>query len=318
MRKWKINIVLLCFVTVLGCATPRRTSTTTDSQRVVPEQKNEVMGPQEAFGPPEPVQQPSYGPEPVQIKPVVLVLGPGLARGFAYVGAIRALVESKIPIGAVFGTEMGALVGALYTLSSSINQFEWGLQRFREDIFKEKAGFLSGAKDETVRSEKFEVQLRRVFENKDISLAEKKIPLRIVVQSQEAGAPVVLSSGGAFQIIRAAMAAPGLFNPYFGTIGHQTIHGFSASSTRPFLIREARNLNLGPVVVIHVLNDREAAIAYDELKEADIVIQPNMSGIGYQDFEKKTDAAFRGKSAIIQHMPELRRVVGLPESGQKE
>ena len=52
------------------------------------------------------------------VRPIVLVLGPGMARGFAFAGVLRALNEAKIPIGAVIGTEMGALVSALYADSN--------------------------------------------------------------------------------------------------------------------------------------------------------------------------------------------------------
>jgi CRP-like cAMP-binding protein len=45
-----------------------------------------------------------------------LVLGGGGPRGFAYLGVLRALEEAGVPIDAVGGTSVGAVMGALYAL----------------------------------------------------------------------------------------------------------------------------------------------------------------------------------------------------------
>jgi NTE family protein len=51
-----------------------------------------------------------------------LVLSGGGARGAAHVGVIRALEEMRIPIDAVAGTSMGAVVGGLYAAGLSGNE----------------------------------------------------------------------------------------------------------------------------------------------------------------------------------------------------
>jgi NTE family protein len=48
-----------------------------------------------------------------------LVLSGGGARGAAHVGVIRALEQMRIPIDAVAGTSMGAVVGGLYAAGLS-------------------------------------------------------------------------------------------------------------------------------------------------------------------------------------------------------
>src|SRR5262249_31363988 len=88
----------------------------------------ETMGPAEGYGRADDgTPGVPYGPEPMQVRAVTLVLGPGMARGLASVGALRALVEAKIPIAAIYGAEMGSLVAALYAADSNINHFEWAL-----------------------------------------------------------------------------------------------------------------------------------------------------------------------------------------------
>jgi predicted acylesterase/phospholipase RssA/CRP-like cAMP-binding protein len=62
---------------------------------------------------------------------VGLVLGGGGARGFAHIGVIRALKEGGVPIDAIGGTSMGAVIGAQYALGHdhvamrSLNQRHW-------------------------------------------------------------------------------------------------------------------------------------------------------------------------------------------------
>lgn len=264
------------------------------------------------YGPPEVQPQQSYGPEPIKVRPVVLVFGPGLARGFAYVGVLRALMEARIPIGAIYSTEMGSLVASLYVLSANMNQFEWGLQKFKEDDFREKPSFLFRKKEQPSEGVKLETHLKSIFGNKDLS--QSKIPMRIAIQSKDTGMPIILERGNVVKALRAALAAPSLFTPGIWSSGGVDVLAISAASTRPFLVTEARRFGVGPVIVVDVLNDQEAAIALDELKEADLVIKPDVKGIGYLDFQKRSVSAFRGKSAIVQNLSEIFRLVGMPES----
>jgi NTE family protein/lysophospholipid hydrolase len=51
-----------------------------------------------------------------------IVLGGGGARGLSHVGALRAIEELQIPIDAIGGTSMGAIIAALYTMDSDIEK----------------------------------------------------------------------------------------------------------------------------------------------------------------------------------------------------
>ena len=52
-----------------------------------------------------------------------LALGSGSSRGWAHIGAIRALEERGIKFDLICGTSIGALVGAVYA-SQQLDQFE--------------------------------------------------------------------------------------------------------------------------------------------------------------------------------------------------
>ncbi|MEQ9397873.1 MAG: patatin-like phospholipase family protein [Longimicrobiales bacterium] len=60
------------------------------------------------------------GPQPV----VGLALSGGSAKGFAHIGVLQALRAAGIDVGAVAGTSMGAIVGALYATGVGVDSLE--------------------------------------------------------------------------------------------------------------------------------------------------------------------------------------------------
>src|SRR5262245_31371019 len=63
-------------------------------------------------------------PEPSGRPRIGLVLSGGGARGAAHVGVLKALEEMRVPIDAIAGTSMGAVVGGLYASGMSAAQIE--------------------------------------------------------------------------------------------------------------------------------------------------------------------------------------------------
>jgi NTE family protein len=49
-----------------------------------------------------------------RLKPPVLALGGGGARGFAHIGVLQVLEEAQLPVRAIVGTSMGAVIGSMY------------------------------------------------------------------------------------------------------------------------------------------------------------------------------------------------------------
>jgi len=292
-------VFVLALLATSGCATGRKSASSENA--ATPARPAQVYGPAAPYGPQPPLPQPLYGPEPIQQRPVVLVLGPGLARGYAYAGVIRALSDAKIRIGAVFGTEMGALIGALYAMDGSVNHMEWGVQRFRSDVFQPDQSMLSHwLKSDP--AEKFNASLERVFGDRDLSQAQ--IPIRIL--AQPAGEPVKVFDKGAFRmLIRASFGAVNGFAP----IDVEGIPTATAGAIRPFDVNDAKALAIGPVIAVDVLDPKESDL-YPELKDADLVIRPEVTGIAKTDFGRRTELTFAGKAAINDHLDEIRKLVG--------
>ncbi len=171
-----------------------------------------------------------------------LVLSGGGARGAAHVGVIRELERLRIPIDAVAGTSMGAVVGGLYAAGLSGDEIDRAFRALdwqellrdrpprRELVFRRKQddrgilarGALGFRVDEgvvlplgLVQGQKITQALRaatlRVGDVQDFD--RLPLPFRALATDLETGEPVVLRSGDLATVLRASMSAPGLLAP---------------------------------------------------------------------------------------------------------
>src|SRR5882672_2097492 len=51
---------------------------------------------------------------------IVLALGGGFSRGFAHLGVLEVLQQEQVPVDAIVGTSIGALLGAAYADGISV------------------------------------------------------------------------------------------------------------------------------------------------------------------------------------------------------
>lgn len=326
-HNWRMASTAVLLLALLGgCASSPKAKRPVGPHHQLPnpQPQSTTTPPPEVMGPPEPVSgnygpEPlteanplpsvlpsaipvekaiSYGPEPVLVRPVTLILGPGLARGFAFVGALRALADSKIPIGAILGTEMGALVGSIYALDLNANHLDWEMQKFKETVFL--------SEKDLIPTHRFDRELEKIVGPKEIQ--QTKIPLRIGIEFKKSRSWQLASQGPLREAVRAAMGTSELFSNsnWLGGEAH------SSGRSHPYPVAEARKLANGPVVIIDLLDAKDQA-RYPETHDADLVIRPDMHGIGNLDFTKKTEASFRGKKAIQDKITELKRWVGMPQ-----
>jgi len=137
-----------------------------------------------------------------------LALGSGSARGWAHIGAIRALEERGIKFDLICGTSIGALVGAVYA-SGQLEQLEqwvtsltWAkVWRLMDISFK--GGLIRG-------STLFNL-FRATFQDLDIS--ELATPFGAVATELSSGREIWLRQGKVLDVVRASIAMPGLFTP---------------------------------------------------------------------------------------------------------
>ena len=61
---------------------------------------------------------------PPELLTIGVALGGGFARGIAHIGVLKVLEEEEIPVSAITGTSVGALIGACYCSGLSLAEME--------------------------------------------------------------------------------------------------------------------------------------------------------------------------------------------------
>ena len=139
-----------------------------------------------------------------------LALGSGAARGWAHVGAIRALEERHIRADYVAGTSIGALVGAAYAagnidvLEGEILRLDWKrVLYFFSDPSFHRSGLVDGKKiADFLRSQV-----------SGFDMESLPTPIHVVATDLTSGKEVCLVSGDIIDALRASFAIPGIFTP---------------------------------------------------------------------------------------------------------
>jgi NTE family protein len=170
-----------------------------------------------------------------------LVLSGGGARGLAHVGVLKVLQQMRVPVDAVAGSSMGAIVGGLYasgmdadTLEREVLRIPWGQvftnrverpqlsQRRKEEDFEIATAIELGLRDGelltpqgAVSGRALESLLRRFTlpVRKVQRFDELPIPFRAVATDMETGQAVVLGRGDLALALRSSMSVPGVFPP---------------------------------------------------------------------------------------------------------
>jgi predicted acylesterase/phospholipase RssA len=246
-------------------------------------------------------QEPDYGPSPSLITPIVLVFGAGGARAYSYAGVLIGLLDAKIPLGAITATGMGALIAALYASSQTINEFEWKLLQFDEKVFSSQRSFFSSFRESSPDPAILERRLIDVFG--DTRLEDLNLPVKILLQDIGTQEIILYEKGSIRQLVRAALSGEETF-PAPRLNGRQLQ---SAEKVSAFPTKNAYDLEIGPVIVVDV---REQKKVISDLREASLVLEPNLMSLNQQAYEKRSIAIFQGKNIVSENLTELRALTG--------
>jgi len=187
-----------------------------------------------------------------------LVLGGGAARGWAHIGAIRALEEAGIRPDVICGTSIGALVGAVYAngdldwLEDWVGRLTWQTVVRLLDL-QFSGGLLGGRKVIELFSNR--------FNGSDIG--ELRMPFTAIATELDTGREVWLQEGGVVDAVRASIAIPGLFTP----IWHDGVWLVDGGLCNPVPVSAARAMRADCVIAIDlnhdILNGRDLGGAID-------------------------------------------------------
>ncbi len=138
-----------------------------------------------------------------------LALGGGMARGFAHIGVINALLRHGIQPSVVTGTSIGAVVGACY-LAGKLRAFEdWSLSLNRYKILSyldlrvRSAGLIGGNRLKNLLEDHF----------KDMDIEDLPHPFIAIAADLLTGHEVWMRKGNLIDAITASFALPGVFPP---------------------------------------------------------------------------------------------------------
>jgi NTE family protein len=205
-----------------------------------------------------------------------LVLSGGGARGAAHIGVLEVLEQLHVPIDAIAGTSMGAVVGGLYasglsatqiaTVANSLNwqdafhdrppRTELTYRRKQEDE-SFLVNFPVGVRDWSfqlpkglIKGQSLEMLLRRLTLPVATINSFDDLPTRFraVATDLATGDPVVMQSGDLASAMRASLSAPGLFVPV--ERGGQVLVDGGIADNLP--IDVARAMNVDVLIVVDV------------------------------------------------------------------
>ena len=172
---------------------------------------------------------------------VGLVLGGGGARGAAHIGVLRELERLRVPVDAIVGTSMGAIVGGLYATGMTANELEelvgsldWA-DAMSDDPDRDDLSFRRKQDDReapidlelglrgtelilpkgAIQGQKLDLLLREL--TLDVShvsdFDDLPIPFRAVASDIERGEAWVMGKGDLARSIRASMSVPAIIAP---------------------------------------------------------------------------------------------------------
>ncbi len=194
-----------------------------------------------------------------------LALGGGGARGAAHIGVLKELERLRIPIDAVAGVSMGAIVGGLYAsgktpdeLQELVTSLDWA-NAFDDQSKREHRSYRRkqddaafpiplelGLRDGTLQLPKGLIQGQKL----SLILREQLLhvydvdnfdnlptPFRAVASDIQTGDAYVMSGGDIELAIRASMSAPGIFSPVV-VDGHSLVDGGLVGNVPVSVVRE--------------------------------------------------------------------------------
>ncbi len=249
-----------------------------------------------------------------------LALGGGAARGFAHVGVIQVLEEAGIRPNLVSGTSAGSVVAALYASGKTGPQLQQIAETMEEATIADWTLqiFTRGA----LRGEALAKYVNTQVGQKPIEAMT--IPLGIVATDLNSGNEVLFQRGDTGTAVRASSAVPAVFQPV--KVGsREYVDGGLVS---PVPVRAARKMGAELVIAVDISSPPEASSANGtleillqtftimgksintfELKDADLVIRPNLTGISSADFGARRRSIEAGRRAMLAALPQLRAAI---------
>ena len=275
-----------------------------------------------------------------------LALGGGSAKGLAHIGVLQVLQEENIPINFISGTSIGAVVGAMYSISpdasllkvkaeevlssdtfkniglSIFENRDYNLLKRITTFIKEKYTYGKALfRPFIVDGEKIEKLLEEILNEKRFE--DTKIRFSVTAIDIVTGKDVVINEGPLLPAVYASIAIPGLF-PYLEKEGCILVDG---GATQNVPVRVVKEMGADLIITSNLASPPEICSVFktgldvnfrvdeivkyrltrEELDEANVVISPNVKDIHWADYRKLDFCIQKGREAATRALPEIRR-----------
>lgn len=253
---------------------------------------------------------------------LVLALGGGFSRGFAHLGVLDVLRAERIPISAIVGTSIGALLGAAYADGIPVQDLcHLGRHVRVRDFLR-----FQPAEPGAARKDRLGLFVQEWFGATTVQ--ELPIPTAIVTTDLDTAAPYVFTRGPLELALRASCAFPGLVKPvaYEGRL----LADGCISAPVPTAI--AARMFGGPVLAVNVgassahhaatgankaMQDFDAAARFSRdggperswLPRPEIALEPRVQHLDWSDFSRVDEAFAAGAEAARQALPGVRELL---------
>lgn len=243
-----------------------------------------------------------------------LALGGGAAKGFAHIGVIKALEDNGIKAQIVSGTSAGSLVGSLYAYGYNPAQLQQ-ISYQMDELSLADFTFSSNGVIQGNRLQQF-VDARV----KDTPLQKLKLKFVAVATDMDSGQSIGFNNGDTGIAVRASCSIPNVFLPVQMN-GHRYVDGglsapvpVSYAKTAGAIFIIAVDISAKPKKGIsgylgnfdQTINIMGAKLLNAQLKQADIVIRPDISQLSSFSFDTKQAAINLGYQAAMAQMPEIK------------
>ena len=257
----------------------------------------------------------SKAPEPPAKPVIALALGGGAAKGFAHIGVIKALEAQGIVPDIVIGTSAGAVVGSMYAAGRS--GFE--LQSLAIALDESQVSDWSLPDRGIFKGEALASFINKAVGQRGIERLNKR--LGIVATDLANGQGMLFQRGDTGTAVRASSAVPGVFSPV-AIAGREYVDG---GLVAPVPVQQARQMGAEFVIAVNISSPPDGNATSDTFKvpmqtfdimgqtinryalaEADLVIRPELKGVGSADFSARQRSIAAGREAMQAALPRLR------------
>ena len=248
------------------------------------------------------------------------MLGGGGSKGFAHIGVLKVLEAQKIPVHMIVGTSAGSLVGSLYASGKTAFELQGiALKMDSDNVIDYDWKIWSGG---LIIGDKLENFINANVKNTPIE--KLKIPFYAVATNIATGEEIVFARGNTGMAVRASCSVPAVFQPF--KIGNITY--VDGGVVSPVAVDVARRNGADIVIAVDIsgginrtvpdgmidslkksVDIMYSKIAEYQIKNADVVIRPNMRNIGSTDMDKFNEAIFEGEKAATLKLPELQKIM---------